>query len=440
VRLTLVAGMPVSFRYRLYEPHTPERPLVEDEDRTVNAPLFFESAPPPAPAQKHAARSRAGGMQAAAMMADAAEEEMPEALAMAAPASFSAAEMEESVQVAASGSERGALFAYDVAHPVSVGRGQSAMVPILSQRIPCRRELLYNAHKLPRHPVASLRLTNETGLTLERGPVTVLEDGAYAGEAVVPFTLAEGELIVPFAVELGLSIEEQQRGERQIAGIRVREDYLLIQEYDVRHTTYHLTSTLARSASVTIEHARRSNYELTDTPAPLEEGARFARWEVECAPNARTTFEVRERRLVSRQEQIRSLTGDRIHHYVRNKWLDGELAQQLADVILLYRQVQELQQQIKRIERERDNIYKQQKQIQGNLAPLSNEGGERALRARYVSTLNTLEDKLAELAAEQQRIQQQIEALEQQATERLRALNAPEDVSQQGPQPPQNKV
>jgi DNA repair exonuclease SbcCD ATPase subunit len=301
------------------------------------------------------------------------------------------------------------------------------MVPIASQRIPCRRDLLYNRHKLPRHPVASLRLTNETGLTLERGPVTVLEDGSYAGEAVVPFTLAEGELIVPFAVELGLTIEEQQRGERHIAAIRVRDEYLLIQEYDVRHTAYHLTSTLSRAASVTIEHARRSHYELTDTPAPLEESARFARWEVECAPNARTPFEVRERRLVSRHEQIRSLTGERIQHYVRNQWLDQALAQKLNDVLALYRQVQQLQQQIKRIERERDGIYKQQKQIQGNLAPLGKEGEEGALRARYVSTLNTLEDKLNELAAEQQRIQQQINALEQQAAEQLRALNTHEE-------------
>ncbi|NJN65699.1 MAG: hypothetical protein HC884_02795 [Chloroflexaceae bacterium] len=46
VHLTLVAGMPVSFRYRLYEPKTPERPLVQDEERTVNAPVFFEGAPP----------------------------------------------------------------------------------------------------------------------------------------------------------------------------------------------------------------------------------------------------------------------------------------------------------------------------------------------------------------------------------------------------------
>ena len=82
---------------------------------------------------------------------------------------------EASTSAASTGAERGALFQYRVAHPVSVARGQSAMVPIVGQRLDARKELLYNGQKLPKHPVASLRLHNETGLTLERGPVTVLE-------------------------------------------------------------------------------------------------------------------------------------------------------------------------------------------------------------------------------------------------------------------------
>ncbi|NJL34548.1 MAG: hypothetical protein HC893_12665, partial [Chloroflexaceae bacterium] len=60
MQLTLVAGMPVSFRYRLYEPHTPERPLVEDEERTVNAPVFFD-APAAAPQVLSAAAPMAAG-------------------------------------------------------------------------------------------------------------------------------------------------------------------------------------------------------------------------------------------------------------------------------------------------------------------------------------------------------------------------------------------
>src|SRR4029078_737508 len=100
----------------------------------------------------------------------------------------------------------------------------SVSVTIGGHRLKGRRELLYNGQKLPKHPVASLRLRNETGLTLERGPVTVLEQGDYAGEAGLPFTRAGGELIVPFAVELGINIQEEHSSERQTRGISVRDD------------------------------------------------------------------------------------------------------------------------------------------------------------------------------------------------------------------------
>src|SRR4029434_2644614 len=95
--------------------------------------------------------------------------------------SLSIDNLEASTAAVSVGEERGALFQYRVTHPVSVARGQSAMVPIVGRRIDGRKELLYNGQKLPKHPVASLRLRNETGLTLERGPVTVLEQGDYAG-------------------------------------------------------------------------------------------------------------------------------------------------------------------------------------------------------------------------------------------------------------------
>lgn len=417
VMLTLVAGMPVSFRYRLYEPHTPERPLVQDEERTVNAPVFFESAPPPAPA----AAPQAQMMRAMSLSS---EMEAADMAAGAAAMGFSSAAMEESLQVATSGSERGALFAYNVSHPVSVARGQSAMVPILSQKLSCQRELLYNGQKLPRNPVASLRLQNETGLTLERGPVTVLEEGAYAGEAVVPFTRAGGELIVPFAVELGITVEEQRDGERRIAGMSLRDDYLLIQEYDLRHTTYHLTSTLAKAVDVTIEHPCVATYELTETPEPRERSASFARWDVTCSPNARTVFKVHERKLMSRHEQVRSLTGKQLHDYLRHQWLDANIVKALEEVLHLYYQIQEMQRQISQMQRERDAMYKQQKQIQGNLGPLGREGEEGKLRARYVGELNRLEDQLKRLEVEEQRLKQEIENLEQQARERLKKMSA----------------
>ncbi|NJN65698.1 MAG: hypothetical protein HC884_02790 [Chloroflexaceae bacterium] len=352
-------------------------------------------------------------------MADAAA---AEAFAPEEPEALSIDEMAQSVQIAASGGERGTLFAYTVRHPVSVARGQSAMVPILSQQMPCRRDLLYNGRKLPDHPVASLRLTNETGLTLERGPVTVTEHGDYAGEAVVPFTRAGGEVIVPFAVELGIKVEEQRRRERQIVSIAVRDEYLLMQEYEMHHTIYHLTSTLSTPVEVVIEHVPLPNYELTDTPEPSERSASFVRWGVPCAANTRTGFEVHERHLQQRHERIQGLSGKQLQDYLRHRYLDEAIGRGLDEVLHLYRQVEENRRKIGQVEQERQAIYKHQKQIQGNLAPLGREGEEGVLRKRYVAELGSLEDRLTALHRDERHLEEQIASLEGQARQKLHDL------------------
>ncbi len=410
VELTLVAGMPISFRYRLYEPHTPERPLVEDEERTVGAPIFFDAAPqaPPPPAPM------AFGRQAL----DSFSSPMP--AAMRAVASFMPEDVEESVDVSSiAGDDRGALFAYHVGHPVSVARGQSAMVPIVSQRLPARRDLLYNQAKLPAHPVASLRLTNETGLTLERGPVTVLDAGDYAGEAVLSFTRAGGELIVPYAVELGITVSEQSRTERRIRSVHVRNELLVFEEYDLRIRSYDLESGLDRPAEVMIEQPRLAHYDLADTRTPDEESAGFARWRVTCPAQSGTEFIVTEQRLVSRNEQVRGLVGSRLKELLRGGLLDAKVGQVLEGVLDLYRQFEVAQVSLRKIEQEREVIYKQQRQIQGNLQPLGREGDEGALRQRYVTTLGQLEDSLANVATREQDLRQTITRLEALVADRL---------------------
>lgn len=417
VALTLVAGMPVSFRYRLYEPHTPERPLVADEERTVAAPIEFAGmAAPAAMPMAMAAPPAPMAKRARAMLAGAAE---------AAPQRFSADALDAATVMASSGEERGALFQYQVSHPVSVARGQSAMVPIVGQRLKGRKELLYNSAKLPKHPVASLRLRNDTGLTLERGPVTVIEAGDYAGEAVVPFTRAGGELIVAFAVELGVSVTEEASSERHTSGLRVRDEYLLVQEWDVQITTYHIQSTLAAQVDVTVEQPLLPNYELTDTPAPLEQAQGMARWAVACAPNAETKFTARQRTQTSRWEQVRNLSSKQLRDFLKQRYLDDTTYKALEGVLELYSQIEGHRRRLEEIERERSAMYKQQQQIQGSLAPLGREGDEGALRTRYVATLGGLEDRLAALGAEEQHLNAAIAELENAAKQRLAALSQP---------------
>jgi hypothetical protein len=413
VQLSLVAGMPVSFRYALHQPNTPQRPFVADEERTVEAPVMF-AAMAPAPA---------GGFSGG-FIAD--DDELVRGitpkLAKARKRVEMSRDLEQSTQVAAQGAERGALFAYNIEHPVSVGRGQSAMVPIASQRLPGRRELLFNERKHAKNPVASLRFKNTTGLSLERGPVTVLEDADYAGEAVLEFSPASAEIIVAFAVELGIQIRTQVRGETHTARLSLQPGFLLIQEYHVQRTKYEIQNNTAQPCEIVIEHNRRVNYEFFEGETPTESTSEFARWRVQSAAQSQCTFEVAERVEQSRREEISRLQLKTLEHYLKNKYLDQATFNKLEQLLDLYDNKRKLEGETRKLGEARKQIYTRQTQIQGNLAPLSNTGEEGRLRSRLVIELGKLEDNLAQLTTSEEELIQGLEATEKKIASALETL------------------
>ena len=239
---------------------------------------------------------------------------------------------------------------------------------------------------------------------------------------MLPFTRAGGELIVPYAVELGIKVEEQRDGRRSLVGLSFRDDYVIFEEHDLLTTTYFITSSVDRAAEVTIEHSRLANYDVVAPRTPDEESAGFARWRVPCAPQARVDVAVTERQLTSRSELVRNLNGARLQEFLRDKLLDKATVKALDAILALYRQAAEAQSQLRKLDQEREAIYKQQRQVQGNLQPLGREGEEGALRQRYVASLGQLEDRLAAIAAEEARLREQIASLESQAAEALKGL------------------
>ncbi len=182
--------------------------------------------------------------------------------------------LQQAVPVTTTGESLGKLFQYVIGTPVTVGRGQSAMVPIISGELGYRKDLLYNGSKMPNHPVATLRLDNETGLTLERGPVTVIEGGEYVGEAILPFTVADGEVPVPHAVELGVKVREESGSTQEMRELSIKGVYLQFEEWQVLWREYQLNNSTGESLRVLVEHRRLPQFERFDTPDPREANRR----------------------------------------------------------------------------------------------------------------------------------------------------------------------
>src|SRR6185369_15584754 len=87
----------------------------------------------------------------------------------------------------------------------TIRKNESAMLPFLQQPINARRLLIYSDHS-SQHPTNAAELTNATGKTLDGGPITVYDAGAYAGEALVETLKSGDKRLISYAVDLGTRI------------------------------------------------------------------------------------------------------------------------------------------------------------------------------------------------------------------------------------------
>jgi hypothetical protein len=270
--------------------------------------------------------------------------------------------------------------------------------------------------------VATLRLKNESGLTLERGPVTVIEGGEYVGEAVLPFTVIGSEVAVPYAVELGVKIREESGSSREIRALYIKGTYLLFEEWDVRWQDYQFNNSTGDVMTVLVEHPRTAQYDLVDTPEPKERTDEHLRFEMAAPAQGEARLRVQERCLVTRWEELQRQTYEGLRRYLEQGLLDQAAYDQVAELLKLWDKVAENEKRLNEVEQERQKIYQAQQQIQGNMGALSTTCKEGALRTRYVEQLEASEDQLKTLAQREAERKAEIERLKQEIEARLKAL------------------
>ncbi len=413
VRVTLVAGQPISFIYDLYASRIPMRPTVRDEARVAPGPVEFAGARP------------------AMKMAQADVDELPMLYredaapppAAPAPAAYARAitgtapmrsqDIARSAPAAAQTKDEGEFFQYVVTAPVSVKRGESALVPIVGSEISYQRELLYNASKLQDHPVVALRFNNSTGLTLERGPVTVVENGEYKGEAVVAFTKDSNQVYLPFAVELGVKVVERFQSKVTTTGLSIKSAYFIYERYNIDIVTYALENTTAKPLTVTIEARIKTGWELIETPPPDVETLTERRWKVDVPAHGKIEFVTQQRERTHFSEEVRRLDLHKLQEITQKGWLNEGVNKLLADILENLGKIQKAQAKLVELANERKSLYERQEQIRANLGALQATGQEATLRNRMLGQLEASQNRIEAVEQEGNNLQKEINEAEQ---------------------------
>ncbi|BAM03645.1 hypothetical protein [Phycisphaera mikurensis] len=390
VGVTLVSGRPMSFVQDLYTPAYLERPVVEPER--------FAGLEP----EEHGQGS-AEGFAGAEMDAMAVPETAPMEPALLERSRVSpsrrapAAAGLESLAPAAEAADLGQLFAYTLAEPVTLARGASAMLPVLDAAIEAEAVSVFNAGVLEAHPLRGVRLKNTTELKLDAGPVTVLDGGAYAGDARLGFLAPGDDRLITYAVDLEVTATSNERSDSTRVGASFDRGVLVLRVRDVLEHRVGFRNAAGDARKVLVEVRREPNFEWAEPAGDVE--TLIDRYRFPLAVPAGGDAEAVARQVRTRSERVSlvGLDGERLDRLALGGGVEPAVAEKLEEAAALRRVLSEAERAVEAADAERQRIAEEQERIRENLRPLDRDS---ALRQRYVDILDRQEDRLAALVDE----------------------------------------
>ena len=305
----------------------------------------------------------------------------------------------------AQGRALGEQFEYKLGHPVTIGKNQSALLPILQAEVEAEKVSLYNASNGGRRPRLAVWLKNTSGATLDAGAFTVIDTNAFAGEGMTQ-TVQPGESrLLSYALDLGVEVTTNRGSERKrVERIVVNRGVLRMHRKVVEKHTYSIRNNADKVRTLVVEHPLRNGWKLVETPKPAESSANYHRFKLTAKPKATSEFVVREESPQQTTYALTNITAEQITLWVRGKDINPEIEKALRPIVEKKAEINDLNNKIKAREQEQNEIFRDQDRVRNNLSRLGRTPEEAQLRQRYIRQLERQETRIGALRAERDRL------------------------------------
>ncbi len=428
VSLSLVAGAPIAFESTLATPVTPERPVVLDSGEVIAAVprgenTLAQSAPPPAPAAETAPAdapaadvydalesesrrdvAKRSSRARPAPKASFAQPAQAPAAGMAAPAATSAP---RNLALLANAEVQAGATRYDLPKPVTIPNESATMVLLVSKEVPGESVFMFapdgGVPESSRHPFRVVRFTNDTPGLLERGPIAVIESGAFLGQGVLEPLAAAGEATVPFALERALAVDQSAQQQTQGARLaRIEAGQLTVERDQVLRTTYRVRNGQAEEARVLLRHPRVPQMRLHDAPKGTDDRVGQGNALVPALVRANDTAEVvvDERRSFNQVVDWMSEWADEaVQAYLRDRRADAKVAAALKETWAIRAELIDTREERGKLDSERYIVREAAEETRANLSSLKKNAGARVneLRQQLAARLSELDKRHADL-------------------------------------------
>jgi hypothetical protein len=434
VKLSVVSGRPISFVSLLDTPRYGRREIAElPEDRAAGPVVYaggIGAPPPPSTpgpgdsgigvvggtgAAGGAVGGVLGGVGAGSGVGPAPRQFLARQTVEVNPAQTSTVE-------GASGATLGELFEYNFAEPVTINKNQSAMLPFLKDRIPARKLLIYSERD-GEHPVNAAEISNDTSKTLDGGPITVYDGGAYAGEALFETLKTGDKRLIGYAVDYGTRVTSAfASGEKTIREIHASNGNLLVRSALLETRTYTIKNVDAQPKTLIVQQEGLHEYSVL-SPQPVERTASAYRFQVKLPANGSQTLKVEQERVQFEETVVSSADQDFLMTILQNKELGAKGRDELHAVVDLKRQLAEANQSLNATKSRINDYNEDQSRLRQDIDTLNRVKGEEEQVRKYSSQLAANEAQLATLRDQSREVAAHKSGLETELRTAIEQLN-----------------
>ena len=324
------------------------------------------------------------------------------------PPQSSVAAARAQAESAAQAQALGDLFEYKLKEPITIRKNRSALVPIVQSPVVAEKVSVWNERAgLPR-PQRALWLANSSGLTLDGGSFSVMEDDTFAGEGIFDPIRPDEKRLVSYATDLALNVSSRNNTERErVSRVRINRG-TMIQESEIREKkTYTFRNEDTSPRIVIVEHPVRPGYQLCSDTRPVETTAEWNRFRLPVDAKQTKSLVVEEARREQATFAVTNITSDQVALFVHEKSIDKTAEDALQKIVAQKAVVADLDSQKSDRDDEQGQIFDDQQRLRENMKSLRGSAEEKKLLERYTQQLDAQESRLEALRKEIQQLEAQ---------------------------------
>jgi len=453
VQLSLIAGAPQSFIQDISQPLYARRPVValpqsamltpQTHEATVEEPeVIAQDAPPPPPPPPASAayQSNIGGP----IHGDANELlnrpsaglTMYEQMGMASKTdrrqqSAQLQSAQAKIQPDAEAAKIGDYFEYNLKQKITIGKNQSALVPILQSHIEAEKVTLWSAKDEDNEiPLRAIWIKNSSGQILDSGTFNILESGTFAGEGVLESIHPDERRLLSYAADTAVHVKhENESSDKPYSRVRIAKGLMVLTREQRATSKFEIRNADKSPRVVVLELPADNGWTLTkDTPKPEESTASLHRFRVPVEGGKTAQLTVEAVHPEETQYALTNLDSNLVAVLGRQQQLTPALRQTFDQILAQRIKLSGFDQQMMLRRQEADRIASDQGRIRENMKALKGTSEEKALVQRYTGELNSQEDRLAAIRRELEDLQKSRDEAARELDRMVMAINIDESI------------